>query len=367
MKNGSIRGAMGQAHKILVLDDDPDFRELCQELLATLPSEPEVNAASSGSHAIALLDSEPHSLLMTDLKMPNMDGFQVLSIVKRRFPNLKTIVMTGVSDDDLRDRAYAIGIDLFIEKPKTPSEFKLFVDCVDSLLVREEHGGFRGVQSKSLSDIVQMESMSMTSTTLKVTNGPLVGKIWLVGGDLIDAEVGDEKGEEAFKRIMGWKSGTFENLPADESRERNIFASVQGLLLDSAQTLDEIAAGEVPGSGGEKAEGTSSGLSQLAKQGGLEFIVTADLKKKRNFTIDQFACEDPDLVAKWARDTMNRFSELGEMLRAGKLNNIAGVGSQRNIGMAGNGDEMICLGLNPKMKPKDILETTKKVAVQWSS
>ncbi|MGB0580598.1 MAG: response regulator [Limisphaerales bacterium] len=90
MKNGSIRAAMGQGHKILVLDDDPDFRELCQELLATLPAEPEVNAASSGAHAIALLDSEPHSLLMTDLKMPNMDGFQVLSIVKRRFPHLKT-------------------------------------------------------------------------------------------------------------------------------------------------------------------------------------------------------------------------------------------------------------------------------------
>ena len=366
MKNGSMRGAMGQGHKILVLDDDPDFRELCQELLATLPTEPEVNAASSGSHAIALLDSEPHSLLMTDLKMPNMDGFQVLSIVKRRFPNLKTIVMTGVEDHDFRDRAYAIGIDLFIEKPKTPSEFKLFVDCVESLLVREAHGGFRGVQSKSLSDIVQMESMSMTSTTLKVTNGPLVGKIWLVSGDLIDAEVGEEKGEDAFKRIMGWKSGTFENLPADESRERNIFASVQGLLLDSAQALDEIAAGEVPGSGGEKAEG-SSGLAQLAKQGGVEFIVTADLKKKRGFTIDHFACEDPDLVAKWARDTMSRFAGLGEMLRAGRLHNVAGVGSQRNVGMAGKDDEVICLGLNPKMKAKDILETTKKVAVQWSS
>ncbi|MGB0580597.1 MAG: DUF4388 domain-containing protein [Limisphaerales bacterium] len=186
--------------------------------------------------------------------------------------------MTGVQDDNLRDRAYAIGIDLFIEKPKTPSEFKLFVDCVESLLAREEQGGFRGIQSKSLSDIVQMESMSMTSTTLKVANGPLVGKIWMVDGDLIDAEVGDEKGEEVFKRIMSWKSGTFENLPADESRERSIFASVQGLLLDSAQTLDELAAGEVPGSGGEKSE-SGSGLSQLAKQGGVEFIVTADLKK----------------------------------------------------------------------------------------
>lgn len=355
---------MGLAHKILVLDDDPDFLELCQELLATLPSQPEVKSATSGNHAIAILDSDPQSLLMTDLKMPGMDGFQVLSIVKRRHPNLKTIVMTGEGDDAFRDRAYAIGIDLFIEKPKTPSEIKLFVDCVDSLLMREQLGGFRGVQSKSLSDIVQMESMSMASTTLKVTNGPLVGRIWLDSGDLVDAEVGDETGEEAFKRIMGWKSGTFENLPADPTRERAIFNSIQGLLLDSAQTQDELAAGEVPGSGGEVAE-SGAGLAQLAKQGGADFIVTASLAEKRKF--DYFASEDPELVANWARETMNRFSRMGELLKAGKLNHVAAMGPQRNAGLAANSEEVICIGMNPKMKAKDVIDATKKVVVQWDS
>jgi len=364
LKTRQYAAAMGQSHKILVLDDDPDFLELCQELLATLPSQPEVKSATSGNHAIAILDSEPHSLLMTDLKMPGMDGFQVLSIVKRRHPDLKTIVMTGEQDDAFRDRAYAIGIDLFMEKPRTPSEIKLFVDCVESLLEREQQGGFRGVQSKSLADIVQMESMSMASTTLKVTNGPLVGKIWLQNGDLIDAEVGEEKGEDAFKRIMSWKSGTFENLPADPDRERTIFNSVQGLLLDSAQTLDEIAAGEVPGSGGQKAE-AGSGLAQLARQGGVEFIVTASLVKKRKF--DHYACEDPELVANWARETMNRFSRMGEMLKAGKLNYVAALGPQYNAGLAANSEEVICVGLNPKMKAREVIDTTKKVVVQWDS
>jgi CheY-like chemotaxis protein len=355
---------MGKRHKILVLDDDPDFLELCQELLATLPSEPEVKAATSGSHAIAVLDSDPQSLLMTDLKMPGMDGFQVLSIVKRRHPDLKTIVMTGEADSEFRDRAYAIGIDLFVEKPKTPSEIKQFVDCVESLLEREQLGGFRGVQSKSLSDIVQMESMSMASTTLKITNGPLIGKIWLDGGDLVDAEVGSETGEDAFKRIMSWKSGVFENLPVDSSRERAIFSSIQGLLLDSAQTLDEIAAGEVPGSGGEKAD-TGSRLSHLAKQGGVDFLVTASLTKKRKF--DHFACEDPELIAKWARETFNRFASMGEMLKAGKLNHVAAMGPQRNAGLAANGEDVICIGMSPKLKAKEVIETTKKVVVQWDS
>ena len=252
-----------------------------------------------------------------------------------------------------------------MEKPKTSNEIKIFVDCVESMLDREQQGGFRGVQSKSLADLVQMESMSQTSTTLKVTNGPLIGKIWLIGGDLIDAEAGDVKGEEAFKQIMSWRSGTFENLPPDETRERGIFNSVQGLLLDSAQMLDEIAAGEIPGSGGEKEDGGSP-LSRLAKQApGVEFVLTANLAEKKEF--EHHACENADQVAKWARDTFNKFSSMGEMLKAGKLNHVVALGPQRNAGMASNEGEVICIGMNSRMKTEQVLDATKKVVVQWVS
>lgn len=372
MKNGTLRGAMGLRHKILVLDDDPDFLELCKELLGTIACGPEVNTATNGANAIALLESEPHSLLMTDLRMPSMDGFQVLSVARRRFPNLKTMVMTGLSDEEFRARAYAIGIDLFIEKPRTPSEIKLFVDCVESLLEREVHGGFRGVQSKSLADIVQMECMSLSSTTLKVTNGPLVGRIWLMSGDLIDAEVGETTGEEAFKQIMGWRSGTFENLPPDETRERRVHASVQGLLLDTAQTLDEIEAGEVPGSGGEKMSEEEVGgaaLSRIAKQIGAEFVVTASLKKglTKKVMFQHFACDEAELVARWARETANRFSRMGEMLKAGQLNQVLLIGPQGNVGLGMRRDECICVGMNNRNKAAAVLESTRKAVALWAS
>ena len=86
---------MGTQYKILILDDEAQFLELCQELLSTLPAKPEVRTASSGAHALALLEAEPYSMLLTDLRMPSMDGFQVLAIVRRRFPSLRTVVMTG--------------------------------------------------------------------------------------------------------------------------------------------------------------------------------------------------------------------------------------------------------------------------------
>jgi len=92
------RSQMTKEYKILLLDDDEQILELYQELLQTLPSQPKIYVSNSGARAIALLESEPFSLLITDLRMPKMDGLQVLAIVRRKYPYLRIIVLTGVLD-----------------------------------------------------------------------------------------------------------------------------------------------------------------------------------------------------------------------------------------------------------------------------
>jgi CheY-like chemotaxis protein len=363
-KKRTLAARVATQKKILILDDDAQFLELCQELLGTLAAAPEVRTASSGAHAIALLEAEPHSILLTDLRMPNMDGFQVLAIVRRRFPALRTVVMSGLANDEYRNRAYAMGIDLYLEKPKTAQEIKLFVDCIESQLAREESGGFRGVQSKTLTDIVQMESLSQASVTLKFTNGPFVGKIWLNNGDLIDAELGELTGEDAFKKIISWKSGTFESLPAEPTRERRIMNSVQGLLLDSAQMLDEMAAGEVPGSGGEKATAASP-LAELSRHPGVEFVVTTALTPGAKF--EHFGCDTPEKTAAWAARTAERFHQFGEKIRAGTLQQLVTTGSQRGAGLALHGERVLCVGFARGRTSGQIHETLKKMAAQWAS
>ena len=193
---------MSGRHKILLLDDDQDLLELYREMLARLPSQPDIHTATSGARAISLLESEPFSLLISDLNMPKMDGLQVLTIVRRKFPQLRTAVMTSVVDAQFRARAYAMGVDLFLEKPNTSQEITFFLDCIESLLGREVDGGFRGVQSKSLVDIIQLECLSQSSSVLKVTNGTLIGKIWFQNGDVVDAETEGLSAEGAFQKIL---------------------------------------------------------------------------------------------------------------------------------------------------------------------
>src|SRR5215831_9757889 len=151
---------MAISHKILLVDDDPDLLDMYRELLAELPSRPEIFTANSGTRAIAILEAEPFRLLICDLRMPKVDGLQVLSIVRRKYPQLRTVVLTSVVDEQFRSRVYALGVDLYWQKPASEAEIKMFLECLESLLGREAEQGFRGVQSKSLVDIIQLECIS---------------------------------------------------------------------------------------------------------------------------------------------------------------------------------------------------------------
>src|ERR1700716_4072628 len=100
--------SMATRHKILLLDDDPELLETFQLLLSRLPSSPEIHTANNGPRAMAMMEAEPYRLLICDLRMPKMDGLQGLSIVRRKHPELRTVAMTGMQDEQFRSRAYGL-------------------------------------------------------------------------------------------------------------------------------------------------------------------------------------------------------------------------------------------------------------------
>jgi CheY-like chemotaxis protein len=353
---------MEQRHKILLLDDDPELLALYREILTQLPSRPEVFTASNGARAMAMLESEPFHLLISDLKMPKMDGLQVLSIVRRKHPQLRTVALTAVMDEQFRSRAYALGVDLFWHKPNTEQEIKMFLECLESLLGREKEGGFRGVQSKSLVDIIQLECISQSSSVLRITNGPLSGRIWIQEGELIDSDAGDLKGEEALKKILAWRAGNFESLAPEPGRPRVIFKSYNALLLESAQAQDEARVGV-------NAEGTSvaatSPMAQLAHVEGMEFVLI--LKAGQAAPQAARGLENPERMIAWTRQTLEHFRALGERLNAGSIEDIEGLGPQRHVALAGQGDTEFCVGWQPSMTKDVIREKMKQVLALWVS
>jgi DNA-binding response OmpR family regulator len=100
-------------YRLLVVDDDADIGDLFQATLATHGYD--VRLAKDGFAALVLMRGALPDLLLTDRKMPTMSGFELLSIVRRRFPQIPTIAVSG----EFQPTAEPLGVlaDAFFAKP----------------------------------------------------------------------------------------------------------------------------------------------------------------------------------------------------------------------------------------------------------
>jgi len=343
--------------RILVVDDDPAILETYKGLLEQLPSKPEIHTTVSGQRALAMLEGGGYKVLVCDLKMPKMDGLQVLSIVRRKYPMVRTLAVTGVVDEQFRSRVYSIGVDLYWHKPTNEQEMKQFLECCESLLSPDD-GGFRGVQSKSLMDIIQLECMSQSSSVLRINNGTATGKIWIQDGEVVDAETEGLLGEKAFLKIFSWETGSFETQHAEPGRQRTIFKPYNSLLLESAQALDEIRGGE------SSKEQEPSDASRLAQINGVEFVLAIETKSGK--TAFARGLENPEGVAAWTRRYIQKFEELGERLHTGHLGQIDGLGPQRQLTATRRNGTQFCIGWKNSMDREEAREVVKKVISLWA-
>ena len=347
--------------KILILDDEQDILEIYQEILARLPSQPEIHTADSGARAIALLESEPFNLLLVDLRMPGMDGFQVLAIVRRKFPTLRVVVMTAAEDEQFRARSYAMGIDLYMEKPKTGKEIINFVDCIESMLEKGDAGGFRGVQSKTLVDIVQLECLTQSSVILKVSSATGEGRIWIQKGEIIDAATGDLLGREAFLELLSWRAGSFEILPSDIPRPRTIFSSYENLLMETAQTMDEAQAVDLVAA-------DSNSLAGFSRYKGVQFVIAVEGGDKDAVkAVEHWGAENPDQLAMWIHQVTRAMRVLGDRLEAGQLESIEALGPQRHVAIISCDEQDLGVGFTRSATLPHVRETMKQIEAKWAS
>lgn len=109
--------------KILFVDDDPIMRELFSTVLAAEADQWEVTTAESGEAALPLLDATTFDIVVSDMRMPGLDGLAVIREVKRRSPRTARIILSGVVDqkeiaESLRETHQ------FMQKPFRPKALK---------------------------------------------------------------------------------------------------------------------------------------------------------------------------------------------------------------------------------------------------
>ncbi|MBI3587222.1 MAG: response regulator [Ignavibacteriales bacterium] len=106
---------MAEKNRILVVDDEDALRTV---LSSELEGEGyKVNTAADGAEAITILKSQAFDLILLDIKMPNVDGFEVLKFVKDNHPTTKVIMLTGFADLKNAIESKKLGAEDFVSKP----------------------------------------------------------------------------------------------------------------------------------------------------------------------------------------------------------------------------------------------------------
>ncbi len=118
--------SMAAKKQILVVDDEPSIRKVLQALLQREGHE--VALAGDGAQALELLGQRPFELMITDLRMPAMDGMELLATCSRLYPGLPVIVITAHGTVDTAVEALKLGAQDYITKPFEQDELRMVVE-----------------------------------------------------------------------------------------------------------------------------------------------------------------------------------------------------------------------------------------------
>lgn len=117
---------MKKTISILIVDDESMMRNLLTKILTR--DGYNVCIAENGEVALQVLEDKKIDLIISDLKMPRMNGFELLKVVKREYPNIVLIMMTAYGDTYTIKDALLLGADEYITKPFKSFEISLVVE-----------------------------------------------------------------------------------------------------------------------------------------------------------------------------------------------------------------------------------------------
>ena len=112
--------------RLLIVDDEPSVRTSLSCVLNEIGYR--VRTAEDGLSALAQLRSEVADILLSDLNMPGMSGFELLSVVRRRFPTMKTIAMSGMFCGD--EVPSGLAADGFYQKGSSVGSLLRIIDAL---------------------------------------------------------------------------------------------------------------------------------------------------------------------------------------------------------------------------------------------
>lgn len=173
---------------IIVVDDEQSLRQVLE--LVFREEGYAVRTAFNGVQALEMLEAEPADVILTDVRMPDMDGIELLRNVRERNPDVGVVLMTAHSSVETARDAFKLGADDFIEKPFDVEELKVIVaKTLEKQALVSENRAFKRAQRErgSIENIVgssakmhaifqMIETVAEVQSTVLITGESGTGK-----------------------------------------------------------------------------------------------------------------------------------------------------------------------------------------------
>jgi CheY-like chemotaxis protein len=232
---------------VLVVDDDAPLRKaLTRELRA---NGYESRPASGYEEAMQRLAEQAYDVLLTDLRMGDKDGLDLLLALSVSFPTTRPILMSGYATARDSERALDLGAVRVLCKPFDSAEMLQAVERAAEC----GRGFFGTVHGLSIVDMLQMFHYARRSVTLRVLGGMPIA-IHMQSGQIVHATYGATQGEEALGHILTLPAGSLQTSSLEAFTAPSISREFQPLILDLLRCQDERQRGVVHVTGGSSLE-----------------------------------------------------------------------------------------------------------------
>jgi DNA-binding response OmpR family regulator/predicted regulator of Ras-like GTPase activity (Roadblock/LC7/MglB family) len=221
------------ARSVLIVDDEEPFLRTVADGFRTNPWRIDLLTARNGREALLVLGSRHIDLVLTDLKMPEVDGFELIAAMTRAFPDTPILVMTAFGTPEIEKRLRGHGLSQYLEKPLA---FKVLADRVLSTLATSASGALKGITLASFLQIIQLDRKTCA---LRILSRERAGILRFEKGELLDAATGTLTGDDAALEIVCWDDTQIEIHPHRHVAQRTVHQSLTEVLMEGIRRKDE--------------------------------------------------------------------------------------------------------------------------------
>lgn len=221
---------------VLFVDDDQEMLQALKEGLEKYRETFTVVMAEDGTDAVSKLKQHTISLVVTDLKMPKMDGFSLLAHIMEKYPDIPVIIITGYSTSEMKRLAQEGGAVGYISKPFLIEDLAKHI--MKTLRKESDGGTLHGVSSGMFLQLMEMEERTCTIRLADRASGK-GGVLFFRDGELLDARVEELQGLDAAYQIFSWDEVTLSIQNECPQKDNKINSDLQPIILEAMRLKDE--------------------------------------------------------------------------------------------------------------------------------